>query len=285
MERIMDSMVIKALNHQANQIRNHVLEMCIHTGGHIVSSFSSVEILVSLYHGNVLNIDPRNPDSEERDRFILSKGHAETALYAVLADCGFFPAEWIEKYYRKDDCRLGGHPDRKIPGVEINSGALGHGLGIGAGIAWAAIKDGKTNLQFVLMGDAECMEGSVWEAAQFAATHELNNLVAIVDWNRIGSLDFTKNYSKLEPFAEKWNAFGWDTQTIDGHSFEELINTFQDARSRTSVKPLLIIAETIKGKGVSFMENDPTWHVRAITDEIQITQAREELRWRGDDNC
>lgn len=254
------------------------------TGGHIASSFSCVEILVSLYYGNILNIDPSNPDSEDRDRFILSKGHAETVLYAVLADCGFFPAEWIEKYYRKGDCRLGGHPDRIIPGVEITSGALGHGLGIGAGISWAAIKDGKSHLQFVLMGDAECMEGSVWEAAMFAAKHELNNLISIVDRNHIGSLDFTKNYSKLELFAEKWEAFGWDTQIIDGHSFEELINAFQYARSRTSVKPLLIVAETIKGKGVSFMENDPTWHVRAVTEEAQIAQAREELRWRDNEN-
>ena len=266
------------MKRKANQIRNKILDLCISSGGHLVSSFSCVDILVTLYYGGILNIDPSSPEKEDRDRFILSKGHGETALYAVLADLGFFPADWIETSYRQGNCCLGGHPDRKIPGVEVTAGALGHGLGLAAGISLAAKMDSKSHLQFVLMGDAECSEGSVWETALFASKKALNNLIAIVDRNYIGSIDFTKNYTSLEPFREKWESFGWEVKICNGHSFEELNDVFHYARLRDTTKPFLVIAETVKGKGVSFIENDPTWHVRSICAEDDIKRAKKELQ-------
>lgn len=272
------------LRKKANQIRNKILDMAIKSRGRIASSFSCVEILVALYYGDILKISPKNPEWDERDRFILSKGHGETGLFAVLADLGFFPSNWIETSYRQGDCRLGGHPDRKIAGVEVTTGALGHGLGIAAGISLVAKMDGEPHFQYVLMGDAECTEGSVWEAALFASKHELNNLVAIVDRNHIGSLDFTENYTKLDPLPDKWEAFGWEVRVVNGHNFEELLSTFRYARSRDSKQPIVIIAETVKGKGVSFMENDPIWHVRALTDEENIQRAKKELLWNENEN-
>jgi transketolase len=265
------------LEHKANQIRKKVLQMCISTGGHIVSSLSCVDILVSLYYGHNLNVDPSVPEWEDRDRFLLSKGHGETALYAVLADLGFFPVSWLETRYRRGDCFLGGHPDRAIPGVEITSGSLGHGLGIAAGISLAAKMDNKNHFQFVLMGDAECTEGSVWEAAMFAGKHELDKIVAIVDRNHIGSIDFTDNFTGLEPFGDKWKSFGWETVVCNGHDFNQLDGAFRYARSRDTCTPLIIIAETVKGKGISFMENDPTWHVRSLNRKEEIKMAIEEL--------
>ena len=263
---------------KAIEIRNKILEMGINPGGHITSSFSCVEILVALYYGGILKFNPKNPEWQERDRFIMSKGHGATGLYAVLADLGFFPSSWIKNNYKQGDCRLGGHPDHKIPGVEITSGSLGHGLGIAAGNALAAKMDHKKNMQYVLMGDAECTEGSVWEAALFASKHKLSNLVAIIDRNHIGSLDFTKNFTKLEPFTDKWESFGWEVININGHNFDELLSTFNYVKVRSSTQPILIGAETIKGKDVSFMENDPIWHVKQLTDKDEIRQARKELQ-------
>ena len=268
-----------SLEKKANELRNRILDMGLKSGGHIASPFSCVEILVALYYGGILEINPKNPEWEERDRFILSKGHGGTGLFAILADLGFFPSNWIDTSYRRGDCRLGGHPDHKTPGVEITSGSLGHGLGLAAGISMAAKMDGKTHFQYVLMGDAECTEGSVWETALFASKHELNNLIAIVDRNHIGSIDFTTNYTKLEPFADKWESFNWEVTTINGHSFEELLSTFKYAKARDSKQPFVVIAETIKGKGVSFMENEPIWHVKLLTDEEEIKQAKKELQW------
>jgi transketolase len=271
---------IAGLEHKANQIRNKILQMCIRTGGHIVSSLSFVDILVTLYYGGNLNFDANNPEWENRDRFLLSKGHGETALYAVLADLGFFPASWLETRYRRGDCHLGGHPDIEIPGVEITSGSLGHGLGLATGISLSAKMDNKAHLQFALMGDAECTEGSVWEAALFASKHRLNNLIAIVDRNRIGSIDFTENFTSLEPFCDKWKSFGWETTVCNGHDCKELHEAFQYARSSDTSQPLMIIAETIKGKGIPFMENDPTWHVRSLSSEEEIIRATEALQWQ-----
>jgi len=269
---------IAGLEYQANQIRNKILQLCISTGGHIVSSLSCVDILVTLYYGGNLNVDANNPELEDRDRFLLSKGHGETALYAILADLGFFPTSWLETRYRRGDCHLGGHPDRKIPGVEITSGSLGHGLGLAAGLSLAAKMDNKVHLQFVLMGDAECTEGSVWEAALFASKHRLDNLVAIVDRNRIGSIDFTDNFTSLEPFCEKWESFGWETAVCNGHDCKQLCESFQYAHSRDTSRPFIIIANTIKGKGITFMENDPSWHVRSLSSKEDIKRAIEELQ-------
>lgn len=266
---------------KANLLRNRVLEVCYAHGGHISSSFSCMEILVALYHGGVLRFDPSNPRWEDRDRFLLSKGHAETVLYAVLADCGFFPSDWLDTDYRSGQCRLGGHVDAKVPGVELSTGALGHGLGVGCGMALGAKMAGDGWATFALLGDAECSEGSVWEAALFAAQQRLGNLVAIIDRNLIGSLDYTQNYLALEPFAEKWRAFGWDvTEVRNGHDFGALFQALPPERPLMGEKPRAVIAHTIKGKGVSFLENDPVWHVRPVTADI-IDAAREELTWKA----
>lgn len=266
------------LVYKANQIRHQVLEMVIRNGGHIASSYSCVEILVSLYYDGFLSIKPELPDWPLRDRFILSKGHAETVFYAILADRGFFPVDWLLCFYRQADCRLGGHPDRAIPGVEVSTGSLGHGLGVAAGISLSAKQDAKDHNQFVLLGDAECTEGSVWEAALFAAKHQLNHLIAIVDRNHIGSIDHTANYTQLEPMCDKWKAFGWHVLSCDGHSFSELRHALLAACHPENTKPSVIIAETVKGKGINYMENDPIWHVKALVDKDEIASARKQLK-------
>ena len=269
---------IPGLVRKANMLRRQVLEMCFARGGHISTCYSYVELLVALYYGGVLRIDPARPDWPERDRFILSKGHGETLLYAALADLGFFPAEWLETGYRAGDCRLGGHIDHRIPGIEVTTGALGHGLGLACGLALAARLDGAARRHYVLLGDAECSEGSVWEAALFATQWRLGNLIAIIDRNGIGSLDFTENYIALEPLADKWRAFGWDVVVVeDGHDFGQLLPALADSAPRSGDRPLMIIARTIKGKGVSLFENDPVWHVRPVTADL-IDRARAELK-------
>jgi transketolase len=277
-------MTIRELENKANQIRNLVVEICAKKGGHVVSSLSYVDIIVALYYGGALKFDPLKPEWETRDRFILSKGHGELALYATLADLGFFPKEWLDTRYRCGDCFLGGHPDCKIPGVEVSSGSLGHGLSLACGISKASKLNNKKNRQFVLMGDAECTEGSVWEAALFAAGHSLNNLVGIVDRNRIGSLDFIENYTQLEPFADKWRIFGWEVFECDGHNINEMLDIFSTIEQSKVEKPFMLIAKTIKGKGVSFMENDPAWHVKTIEDQKQLAWARKELRLDNNSN-
>ena len=263
---------------KSSQIRKQVLEMAVRNGGHIASSFSCVEILISLYFDGLLKVDPKAPSWPERDRFLLSKGHAETVFYAVLADRGFFPTHWLTDRYRQGDCRLGGHPDRSIPGVEVSTGALGHGLGLGAGMALAAKLDGKGHYHIVLMGDGECTEGSVWEAALFAAKQRLKHLIAIVDRNHVGSIDFTDNYAQLEPMVDKWQAFGWRAVSCNGHSFSELHQTLTEAKAHSHAQPTVVIAETVKGKGIDFMENNPIWHVKALDNESEIASARRQLQ-------
>lgn len=269
------------LKSKALEIRNTVMEMCISNGGHIASSFSCVEILLALYQGGALNISKDTLDSPLRDRFILSKGHGETVLYAVLADMGFFPQNWLFDEYRKGECYLGGHPDKNIPGVEHSTGSLGHGLGVACGLALAAKMDNHTRRHYVLLGDAECTEGSVWEACLFAAANKLNNLTAIIDRNNIGSIDYTEKFTALSPFAEKWQAFGWKVITCDGHDFDELSCALQKANEPGNTSPVAIIAKTTKGKGVSFIENDPLWHVKQLNKEDEIAQARAELSGKG----
>jgi transketolase len=241
--------------------------MCHKHGGHISTSYSCVEMLVALYYGGLLRFDPAQPKWPERDRFILSKGHGETILYAVLADLGFFPADWLDTSYRAGACVLGGHIDSKVPGIEVTTGALGHGLGLGCGMALAAQMDQRDTLHYVMLGDAECSEGSVWEAALFAAQHKLANLVAIVDFNKIGSLDYTKNYIALDPMADKWRAFGWNVTEIDGHDYDQIHKALLADRTERTGAPRAVIAHTTKGKGVSVFENDPAWHVKPVGDE------------------
>lgn len=257
-------------------VRRKALEMIVSAKkGHIGGAFSCADILVALFYGGILNYNPKQPDWEERDRFILSKGHSCTALYAILADLGFFPIDELGVYCQRGSM-LGGHPDINIPGVEADTGSLGHGLGIGAGLALAAKLDNKNYKTVVLLGDGECYEGSVWEAAMFAAHHKLNNLFAIIDRNRQCVNDYTEDCNTMEPFEDKWKSFNWDTKIINGHSFTEIIDIFKDFRTRTSTRPLVVIANTVKGKGVSFMEGEIKWHHTVPSDE-DLKKAREEL--------
>jgi len=267
---------IAELKKKANYVRTQVLDMCVSAGtGHLASSFSCVEILVALYYGGVLRFDPANPDWEERDRFIISKGHGAIALYPVLADLGFFSRDELSNFCHGDGI-LGAHPDSNIPGIEVVSGSLGHGLGIATGLALSAKMDGKDFRTIALLGDGECYEGAVWEAAMFAAHHELNNLTGIIDRNGLSVMDFTEKNLRLDPLEDKWKSFGWHTTVIDGHSFEDIISALKSHHLDSSTKPLMIIANTIKGKGVSFMEGKAFWHTRIPAGE-QLRTAREEL--------
>jgi transketolase len=258
----------------AREIRINVLKMinrakCSHVG----SSLSIADLLAVLYSG-ILDVDPANPDWSDRDRFILSKGHGCAAVYAVLAEKGFFPKEWLDKFYL-DGSRLFGHITHTIPGVEASTGSLGHGLPIGCGMALAGKRDKKTYRAFVLLSDGECDEGSVWEAALFAPHNKLSNLTVIVDYNKLQALGSVKEILDLEPMAEKWKAFGWAVREIDGHDYEQIGNALMDVPFE-SERPSCIIAHTIKGKGVSFMENKFDWHYR-WPDEKQLSMAFAEL--------
>ena len=264
------------LHRKANELRRDTLEMCIAGGtGHVTSSFSCVEILTALYHGQIMRYDSKNPKWSERDRFILSKGQASPILYVILADAGFFPKEWLGKFCKKD-AKFGVHLQCDVPGVEFTTGSLGHGLGLGAGTALAAKINQKDYHTFVLLGDAECYEGSIWEAAMFASHYKLNNLTAIIDRNGYGVLAPTEDTVKLNPLDKKFEAFGWDTENIDGHSIKEVFEAVENFRSHKRNKPLVIIADTIKGKGIKFMENVALWHGVAPQGE-DAERARKEL--------
>lgn len=270
------SATIEALQRKAAWVRRQTLDMCLcGAAGHLVSSFSCTDILVALYYGGVLRLDPAQPHWDDRDRFIMSKGHGGNALFPILADMGFFPLDELSGFCCGDSV-LGSHPDHNVPGVETVTGSLGHGLGIASGLALAAKLDKRDFKVAVLMGDGECYEGSVWESAMFAAHHELSNLTGIVDRNRLSVTEFTENNLRLEPFEEKWRSFGWDTACVDGHDFGQLLKALGDFRSRNSPRPLMIIANTTKGKGVSFMENTPLWHTMLPSGE-QVQRARAEL--------
>ena len=273
---------IDGLRKKANYIRSQILEMIASAGkGHIGGAFSCTDILVTLFYGGILRFDPANQNWSERDRFILSKGHACTALYAILADLGYFAISELRNY-GQNGCMLRGHPDRKIPGIEVDTGSLGHGLGIAAGLALGAKMDKKDYNTFVLLGDGECYEGTVWESAMFSGHHHLNNLVAIVDRNGICATDFIKDCLCLDHLDEKWKAFGWDVSVVDGHSFEELLSAFKSLSFRKSDKPLILIANTVKGKGVSFMEGNPIWH-HTVPKGEELEIARKELGWNTQD--
>ena len=268
------------LERKAKWVRHQILEMIVAANkGHIGGALSCADILVTLYYGGILRFNPDNPGWDKRDRFILSKGHSCVALYAVLADLGFFPISELNSLCQNGSM-LGGHPDRNIPGIEADTGSLGHGLGIAAGLALGGKLDDKDYMTVALLGDGECQEGSVWEAAMFAAHHQLNNLVAIVDHNGQGVTDFIEDSTSLEPFAEKWRVFNWDVRQINGHSFEELLDVFEDFHSRNSPRPLVIIANTIKGKGISFMEGKLSWH-HGVPSSEDLKIARKELTIRG----
>ena len=267
---------IASLENKAKWVRREVLEMCLAAGaGHIAPAYSCTDILVALYQGGIMRVDPENRYWPDRDRFILSKGQGCASLYAVLADMGFLPAEELRSYCQLGT-HLGGHSESNVPGVEAFTGSLGQGFSLGVGMALAARIDGRGYLTFVLLGDGELQEGSVWEAAMFAGHHRLNNLVAIVDRNYLQAINFTEEALALEPLALKWEAFGWDVEVVDGHSFRDMLPVFGGIRSRDSEKPLAVIANTTKGKGVSFMENRTIWHFRIPAGE-EVAQARKEL--------
>lgn len=259
----------------ARRIRIHALRMTNRgNSSHIGAVFSMADIVAVLY-GGALRVDPHRPDWPERDRFVLSKGHAGAGVYAALAEVGFFEVERLQTHYQ-DASTLSGHISHKgIPGVELSTGSLGHGLPVAMGMAYGAHLDGRTHRVFVVMSDGECDEGSVWESALFAAHHGLDNLVVLVDYNKIQSLAPVADTITLEPLLEKWRSFGWGVEEIDGHDHEMIrgaIDTLPILRGR----PSCIICHTTKGKGVSFMENSVLWHYRTARG-AEFDAAMEEL--------
>lgn len=249
------------------EIRKQIVSMVYKAKtGHIGGSLSCTDILIVLFYKVLRPID----------KFILSKGHSVEAYYAVLADKGYFPKEWLDGY-----CQFGskliGHPNVEVPGIEVATGSLGHGLSIGCGMALGLKRSNKEGKVYVLLGDGELQEGSVWEAAMFASTYELDNLIGIIDRNRLQIAGDTENVIRLEPLSERWRAFGWEVKEVDGHNLEEMINILSSLESNK--KPHMIIAHTIKGKGVSFIEGNYKWHHGALTEE-QYERAIKELEER-----
>lgn len=252
------------LERRANEMRIDIVRMIAEAGsGHPGGSLSAADILCALYFGGVMNHDPSRPDWEGRDRFILAKGHAAPALYAALAQAGYFPREELATL-RKLGSRLQGHPDsNQLPGVEVSTGSLGQGLSIAAGAAAGLLLEGSGATVFSLLGDGECQEGQVWEAAMFAAHRRLDNLIAIVDRNGLQIDGCTETVCGPGDLGAKFSAFGWDVQGVDGHDIAELVGTLSAVKQEHEGKPHLLIAHTVKGKGVSFMENQAEWHGKA----------------------
>jgi len=243
------------------------------SSSHVGSALSCVDILSCLYT-DFLNIDPNNPKFPERDIFILSKGHAGAAVYATLSELRFFSEDKLLTHYQNGS-DLSGHVSHKnVPGVEFSTGSLGHGLSVASGIALAQKKKGTKRKTCVLLSDGECDEGSIWEAILFASHHKLNNLLAVVDYNKIQSLDSVSETLELEPFADKWNSFGWNVLEVDGHNHEQIVKALEGIGENE--EPTCIIAHTIKGKGVSFMEKTVLWHYRTPKGE-EFEKALEEL--------
>ena len=264
----------KELKRKANWVRREVLEAVVETGkGHIGGTFSCTDMLVALYYGKILRVSPNNPKWDERDRLILGKGHACLALYNILVDLGFFNVSRLQEY-GKDGSSLGGQLNIDTPGVEYNTGSLGHALGIGAGMALAAKMDKKNYRVFALVGDGECAEGSIWESIMFASQHRLNNLIGIVDRNRLSVTDVIEEEEGSGRLDNKFRACGWKCVTIDGHSFEEILVAFSGLDKLG--QPLMVIANTVKGKGVSFMEDGVRWHHSVPTME-EFELAKKEL--------
>jgi transketolase len=270
MQRIIE---VKELEKKAVAIRKRTIEIIFNaSGGHIGGSLSSVDILVALHFG-VMNVNPANPLMKGRDRFIMSKGHSVESYYSTLECCGFITHELLDTY-GKFNSILAGHPTRKVPGIELNSGALGHGLSVGAGLALGARRSGENYMTYVLMGDGEHGEGSIMEAAAAAGHYKLNNLVAIIDRNGLQISGRTEDVCAVDNLEGKYRACGWNVVHCNGHNISELIQRLTNAGLLE--KPELVIAHTVKGKGISFMEDRPDWHHKAPTSE-QVKQAFAEL--------
>ena len=257
------------LDTRSIEIRKKIIQIIEYSRrGHIGSALSTVEILGVLYD-HILKYRPKEPMWLKRDRFILSKGHGCLAIYAILADKGFFAKEELKKFCKEDGI-LGGHPEfGKVPGIEASTGALGHGLSIGVGIAINGVIDEEDYRTFVLLGDGECDEGSVWEAAMCASKHRLSRLTAIIDYNKAQCYGSSYEVQDLEPFVDKWKSFGWAVEEVDGHNIEELKSLFLKLPLHQE-KPSAIICHTVKGKGIPFLENNYPWHHQAIISDEQI---------------
>jgi len=267
---VFSSLSIKEMEEIAKRLRRHIITMTGKAGsGHPGGSLSAVEIVTVLYF-RLLRHKPSDPQWSDRDRFILSKGHAAPLLYAALAECGYFPVDELSTL-RQLDSRLQGHTDRTVtPGVEMSAGALGQGLSFAIGIALAGRLNSQNYRAYVLLGDGECDEGQIWEGAMAAAHFKVDNLTAIVDNNRQQIDGWNRDVMNLDPFNKKWQAFGWHVIEVDGHDFTQLIDAFNQAKQVTG-QPTVIIAHTIKGKGVSFMENNPDFHGKAPNaEEVEI---------------
>jgi len=271
---------LKELKKKSSDARRLIIETVYHAkAGHIGGPLSATDLLVTLYF-NEMNISPENPNDENRDRFVLSKGHAAVALYSVLALRGYFPVEEL-KTFDSIDSRLQGHPDMNaLPGVDMSTGSLGQGISAAVGMALGAKLQNKDFRTYCILGDGESQEGQVWEAADMAAKYSLDNLVVILDYNKLQQFGWAGENGKrqipvMEP-EKRWEAFGWHVISIDGHNFQEINDAFSIARTIAG-KPTIIIANTVKGKGVSFMENEYSWHSRVPSDE-EYKRAMEEIK-------
>lgn len=259
---------------KAKEIRREIYKIAHHAGGgHMGAAFSMADIISVIYFGGVLLYDAENPWKKDRDIFILSKGHACYALYAALSVAGFFPPEELRNV-GKPGSLFGGHPKiHEIPGVEASTGALGHGLSFAIGNAYAMKSDDSSHHVYVVMGDGECQEGSIWEGALSAPALGLDNLTVIIDHNKLQAMDRLENIIPMHPFTDKWRAFGWNVMEIDGHNHDEIHRALLE---RKQARPTLVVANTIKGKGVSFMEGVPIWHYR-MPNENELSVLMREL--------
>jgi len=260
---------VAQLEDYAFELRQKLLELCRDYDGfvHIGGDLSAADIFTVLYQ-YALNVDPKNIAWPQRDRFILSKGHAAVCMYITMAIRGFFDYEKIKATYGKLDSAFGMHPCKvQLPGVECSSGSLGHGIGMAVGMALSAKQKKQSHRVFCLLGDGETCEGSVWEAAMTATSYKLGNLVAIIDRNKQLMTSFSEEVIQMEPYADKWKAFGWNTLVVDGHNMKELVAAIDALPEINSDKPTAIVANTIKGKGVSFMERKIGWHAGTLSEE------------------
>lgn len=262
------------LKRKANRIRRHVLQIVADTGkGHLGGTFSCIELFVALYYGDILRCDPKNPKWVDRDRFVVGKGHACLAMYDIFIDKGYMPAAWLETY-GCNGARLSGQLNLDTPGVEYNTGSLGHAIGVAAGMALSARMDNSVRRIYALVGDGECAEGSIWESIMFSGQQCLKNLTGIIDRNHLGVTDILEDDEDSGFLDRKIKACGWDCIVIDGHSFDEIFAAFEQIKKCS--RPCMIIADTIKGKGVSFMENGVKWH-HSVPSAEEYAQALKEL--------
>ena len=267
--------MVKRLKEISKDIRKHVVRMHAKANSsHIGSAFSCVDILVTLFF-KIMKINPKKPKDERRDRFILSKGHAASSLYATLAKRGFFSENALEKYCINNSKFFGHSTKDCVAGVEVSVGSLGHGLSMGIGMAIASRHEKYNYRVFTLLSDGECNEGSTWEAAMFAGHHRLDNLVAIIDYNKLQAFGRTNKVLNLEPLADRWISFGWSVKEVDGHNFKQVAEALRKIPFKKA-KPSLLIAHTVKGKGVSFMEDRLEWHYKS-PDKKELETALEEI--------